>query len=248
MDGWLIGCGDDPLVAKIAREVGCHTVLYGIDTPVNWIAQDIAYDRQGCASYRAVYNNQDMGWFNLKVPGRHNIYNALAATASAWALGIPYDIIRDALFSYTGTHRRFEIIGTTRDGITVIDDYAHHPAEVKATLQAIDNFPHDKLWCVFQPHTYSRTKLLFKEFTEAFDNVDTVIVTDIYSAREKDTGEINARELADAIRTKGQNCLYIPSFENIASYLKDHAASGDIVLTMGAGNVNEVGKLLLAQA
>lgn len=243
--GYLIGCGDDPLVRRLVQDIHCHTVLFGIDTEAEWKASNLEYDELGCATYRAVYHEQDMGWFTLKVPGRHNVYNALAATASAWALGISEDIIKKALLAYTGAHRRFELKGTTHNGVKVLDDYAHHPTEVKATLQAASNLSHEKIWCIFQPHTYTRTKKLFLEFTEAFEGVDTLILADIYAAREKDEGDIHSKDLVRAIASKGQECIYLPSFEAITTYLREQTKTGDIVLTMGAGNIYEVGEQLL---
>lgn len=245
--GFLIGCGDDPLVVKLAKTVQCKTVLYGIEQEADWTAADIHYDAFGCASYRAVFRSQDMGWFRLKVPGRHNIYNALAAAAGAWALGISVDAIRPALSAYQGTHRRFEFKGRTDRNVLVVDDYAHHPAEIKATLEAAAHVPHDKLWCIFQPHTYTRTHKLFQEFSSAFKGADTLIVADIYAAREKDPGLVHARDLAAAAALQGQNSLYLPDFPSIIAYLQENAKDGDLVLTMGAGDIHEVGEALLGE-
>jgi UDP-N-acetylmuramate--alanine ligase len=159
-------------------------------------------------------------------------------------MGVPMDVIRDTLRSYNGTHRRLEFKGTAK-GVTIIDDYAHHPTEIKATLEAIKNYPHHKIWCVFQPHTYTRTKKLFHDFVHAFEGVDQIIITDIYAAREKDTGEIHSKDLALAISQDGQPCVYIQTFHHIADYLRKNVVQGDIVITMGAGDIYEVGEMLL---
>ena len=243
--GYVVGCGDDPLVSKLMKEAACRTVSYGIDNPADWTAQEITYDISGCASFLAGNNGKDFGRFELKVPGRHNIYNALASIAAADIMGIPADRIKSALLHYHGAHRRFEIKGKTGNQATIVDDYAHHPTEIKATIRAALNYPHNRLWCVFQPHTYSRTRKLFREFTEAFDGVDTLILADIYAAREKDTGEINSRMLAEAIAEKGRQCVYMPDFQEIEDYIRKYSRPNDLILTMGAGNINQVGDVLL---
>ncbi len=182
--GIIIGCADDPLVVRLMKETYHRKISFGIENKADWMAKDIKYDKEGHPSFRAVYKGQDMGRFQLNIPGEYNIYNALAASAAAWSIGVSVDIIRDSLASFKGTHRRFEIKGRLND-VTVIDDYAHHPTEVRATLHAARRYPHKKIWCVFQPHTYTRTDKLFYEFSESFIDADEVIVTDIYAAREK---------------------------------------------------------------
>ena len=239
--GYVIGCGDDPLVSGLMEQADCHTISYGIDHPADWTAREISYDQEGCASFMAVKNGKTFGTFGLKVPGRHNIYNALASIAAADVMGIPAGRIRHTLSLYHGAHRRFEVKGKTTNGATIVDDYAHHPTEIKATIQAALHYPHNRLWCIFQPHTYTRTKKLFREFTEAFQGVDTLILADIYAAREKDTGEISSRMLAEAISKKGQDCTYLPDFKEIEDTIRKRARTGDLILTMGAGNINQVG-------
>ena len=139
-----------------------------------------------------------------------------------------------------GAHKRFEYKGE-KDGVTVIDDYAHHPTEIKATLDTVKKIPHNKTYCVFQPHTYTRTKTLFNEFTEAFKDTDELILMDIYAAREKDTGLVSSDELGDAIRKTGLKCINVHSHDEAANYLKNKAISGDLILTVGAGDVVIVG-------
>ena len=134
------------------------------------------------------------------------------------------------------------------DDVTIVDDYAHHPAEIRATLEAVKNYPHNRIWCLFQPHTYTRTKMLFEDFVHALTGVDQVIITDIYSAREKDTGEIHSRDLAQSISRTGQACIYMQTFEQIVDYLKQNTSPGDIVITMGAGDIYKVGDMFLNTA
>jgi len=245
-NGYIIGFEDDPLVSQLLKEVNTRTVTFSIDKQANWMARNIKFNNKGCATYRAFYNGEDMGVFTLNVPGRHNVCNALAATAAAQALGISCDTIRESLASFRGTHRRFEIKGKMGD-ITIIDDYAHHPTEIKATLEAAKKYPHQKIWCIFQPHTYTRTQKLLYEFAESFLDADEVIITDIYAAREKDTGIVHSKDLAKAVLDGGCSCRYLSSFDDAVEFLKKNARPGDIVLTMGAGDIYEVGDRLLKE-
>lgn len=242
--GFVIGCSDDPLISKLLDEVHIRKISFGIENKGDWMAQDIKYNEMGYPSYRAVYKGQDMGRFDLNVPGKYNIYNALAATAAAYAIGISIDIIRDSLASFKGTHRRFEIKGSLKD-TTVIDDYAHHPTEIRATLHAASKLPHKKIWCVFQPHTYSRTEKLFDQFTESFVNADEIIITETFAAREKPSDGIASEVLANALVSKGHSCRYIPEFDQIVEFLRKNIQPGDIVLTMGAGDIFKVADKLL---
>ena len=243
--GYVIGCGDDPLVSRLMKEVNCHTVSYGINQPADWMAKDITFDNSGCASFRAVNGTRDLGIFSLKIPGRHNVYNALATIAACGIMGIPAETIRESIQKYGGTHRRFEVKGKTSNQATVVDDYAHHPTEIKATINAALNYPHNRIWCVYQPHTYTRTKKLFNEFTQAFNGVDFLIMADIYAAREKNPGDISSGMLADSISENGLKCLYMPEFDKIEEYIRQHSEPGDLIITMGAGDIYKVGDALL---
>jgi len=243
-DGYVIGFIDDPLVERLMGEVRCNTISFGLSKEADLYAENIEFDAKACASFEVINKGHSLGRFSLNVPGRHNIYNALATLASFKAMGLEAIEVNEALGQYTGTKRRFEYKGN-RNGITVIDDYAHHPTEIEATLSTAKNLPYNNIWCVFQPHTYTRTKKLFKEFVTALRGIDHMIITDIYSAREKDTKEIHSRDLSDAISNEGENCTYIPSFDEIADYLSKNAQPGDLVITMGAGDVHVVGERLL---
>ena len=178
------------------------------------------------------------------VTGDHNVSNALSAIATAELLGLSMDTIQKGLLSFSGTDRRFEYKGTI-DDVTIVDDYAHHPTEIKATLKAAKHYPHRKLWCVFQPHTYTRTKAFFQEFAEALSHADHVILADIYAARETDTLGVSSEALSDAIRSLGTDSHYFPSFAEIETFLKENWNAGDLVLTMGAGDVVKIGEDLL---
>ncbi|HZJ57568.1 MAG TPA: UDP-N-acetylmuramate--L-alanine ligase [Clostridia bacterium] len=237
--GVVIGCTDDPLVHKLLEDIHIRKISFATENPGDWVARDIGYDDMGHPSYRAVYKGQDMGRFQLQVPGHYNIYNALAATAAAWAIGISAEIIRDSLATFRGTHRRFEVKGSLND-ITVVDDYAHHPTEIKATLKAALKYPHKRIWCVFQPHTYTRTEKLFYEFSESFLDADEILVTDIYAAREKAIDGVNSENLAKEIHRRGKSARYMTSFHEAVDFLSQNARPGDLVLTMGAGDVFKV--------
>lgn len=242
-DGYLITCAEDKRAMKIADHIGCNVITYGISKG-DVTARYIGYDENGCAHFDVYRDDSFLLKAELNVPGRHNILNALASTCAALSLNISKEYIIEGLTNFKGTHRRFEIKGV-KDGVTVVDDYAHHPTEIKATLQAAKNYPHNKIYCVFQPHTYSRTKSLFEEFTKAFFDADELILADIYAAREKDTHEISSDMLGDKIRELGVCCKNFHSFEEITSYLRTKLASGDLLITVGAGDIYKVGEMYL---
>jgi len=240
-DGLLIGCAEDSRVMDIINQASCKTLTYGISKG-DFTADNITYDNLGHPSFSVLHNGKSLGNVKLSVPGEHNILNALASTACGFYLGLDFEVMASSLNSYSGTHRRFEKKGEV-NGVTVIDDYAHHPTEMKATIKAALNYPHKKLYCVFQPHTYTRTYTLFNEFTEAFYGLDKLILVDIYAAREKDTGLVNSKMLCNAVKEKGVNCQYAGSFEEAVSILKDELNPGDVVITMGAGDVFKIGDM-----
>ncbi len=230
----------------IISEAKGSVITYGIDTDSNWCAKNIIHNPDGTNSFDAVFQNKNMGRISLKIPGEHNILNALAACAAAVALGQKMRDIIQGLDNYTGVNRRFQTKGTYK-GITIVDDYAHHPTEIKATLAAAQNIRHKKLWCIFQPHTYTRLNALFDEFGNSFFDADEIIVTDIYSAREKDTGLVHSRDLVKRLNEKGNKAQYISSFEDIVTHIKSTAKEGDLLITMGAGDIYIVGETLIKQ-
>ena len=176
--------------------------------------------------------------------GRHNIANALSAIALAQYYHIDMDSIRKGLLAFEGTERRFELKGSF-NGVTVVDDYAHHPTEITATLTAAEKYPHKHLWCVFQPHTYSRTRALLKEFAQALSQAENVVLADIYAAREADPGDISSRTLQEELKKLGKDAYYFPSFEEIEKFLSEKCINGDLLITMGAGNVVSIGEDLV---
>ena len=238
-DGNVILNADDIDCLEVAKELECSITTIGINnTSADWIAKDIKLKPNGCYSFN-VTNNTESFDVNLNVVGYHNIYNSLCVIAAAKRYGIPSDIIISSLEEFTGASRRFEYKGTL-NGANIYDDYAHHPTEILATIKSALSVPHNKLWVVFQPHTYTRTYALFEEFKTTFTDVDELILTDIYAAREKDTGLISSQQLAIAINEISNNCTYISSFEKIKEFLKENVSNGDLVLTIGAGDVTNI--------
>lgn len=242
-DGLLIGCAEDFRVMDIINQASCKTLTYGINKG-DFTADNISYDREGHPSFEALHHGRSLGNVHLSVPGEHNMLNALACIACGFYLNLGFQVMASSLYSYSGTHRRFEKKGEL-NGVTVIDDYAHHPTEMKASIKSALNYPHKKLYCVFQPHTYTRTYSLFKEFTEAFYGLDKLILVDIYAARENDTGLVSSQMLCEAVKEKGVDCQYAGSFEEALSILKDELEPGDVVITMGAGDVFKIGEMYL---
>ncbi len=182
----------------------------------------------------------------LGVTGEHNIYNSLAAVAVARSLDIPMEVILRGLKRFTGTDRRFQKKGSV-NGFTIIDDYAHHPQEIAATIEAAKKYPHRKLWIVFQPHTYSRTAALLDDFAGALSQADEIVLADIYAAREKNTIGISSDDLRKHMLEQNTNVYYIPKFEDIEGFLLQHVEEGDVLITMGAGDIYKVGDDLLKQ-
>ncbi len=245
-DGTLIINADTPEYQSITEGLSCQVITYGLENNADYTASDITYDEFGHASFNVRYKGSDLGRCSLKVPGSHNVSNALSAVAAGRLLNLPWEVIAEGLLSFTGTDRRFQYKGTV-GGVTIIDDYAHHPTEIEATLKAAANYPHRKVWCVFQPHTYTRTKALLPEFAQALTLADHVVLADIYAARETDTLGISSEDLADRIRELGTLCEYFPTFDEIENFLLENCTQGDLLITMGAGDVVNIGEQLLGR-
>jgi len=243
-DGTLVVCSDNEHALNISKQVDCRVITYGIKNKADFYAKNIKYDSLGHPTFEVGLKGKKLGTFSLSIPGEHNVLNALASIAISHNAGIHMDTVKKSLKEFKGTYRRFDIKGT-RNNITIVDDYAHHPTEIKATLHAAKQFPHKKIWCVFQPHTYTRTKTLFDEFSEAFYDADQVIITDIYAAREKDTGLVKPTELVDSINKYSANAVYRNDFGSIADFIAKEAKPGDLVFTMGAGDVFKLGPMIL---
>ena len=184
--------------------------------------------------------------FELSVPGNHNVSNALACIGLCDSYGIEKSYIKSALKKYTGAERRFEYIGQF-NGVSVYDDYGHHPTEIKATALALKKKTYHHSWVIFQPHTYSRTKEHLDDFADALTYFDNIIVTDIYAARETNTYGVSSEDIVNKIKSLGRKAIYISNFDDIVSYVKEHAIKDDIVLTLGAGTVTKIAPMLVKQ-
>ncbi|ENZ00369.1 UDP-N-acetylmuramate-L-alanine ligase [Clostridium thermobutyricum] len=242
-DGYLIGYNGDKNVRGILEEAKCNTLSYGLED-ADVTARNIEFNNKGCATFTVNKKGEDLFTVSLNMPGTHNILNALSTICVGLIFNIPFEKIAEGLNECKGAHKRFEYKGEI-DGITIIDDYAHHPVEIQATLNTAKKIPHGKTYCVFQPHTYTRTKTLFDEFTTAFKDSDELILMDIYAAREKDTGLVSSDELGDAIRKTGLKCTNVHSHDEAVDYLKKVAKKDDMILTVGAGDVVIVGEKFL---
>ena len=229
---------------KITDGLNCKIVTYSETQEADYSATDITFDEWGNASFNLIIYGENKGRITLSVAGNHNVSNALSAIAVADLLGISLEQVQKGLLSFTGTDRRFQYKGE-RNGFTIIDDYAHHPTEIRATLTSIRNYPHREVWCIFQPHTYTRTKAFFHEFAEALSLADHVILADIYAARETDTLGVSSEALAEEIQTLGADAYYLPSFEAIENFVLKKCIHGDVLITMGAGDVVNIGESLL---
>ncbi|MEG0613487.1 MAG: UDP-N-acetylmuramate--L-alanine ligase [Clostridium sp.] len=244
-EGFLVCNLDDNNVKDILANHKCNIMTYGIQNG-EFTARNISYTPLGCGVYDLYRNDEMLFSIELSVPGEHNILNSLSAACTALALNISKDSIVNGLLNFRGTHRRFELKGS-KNNVTVIDDYAHHPTEILAHLNACKNYPHKDLYVIFQPHTYTRTITLFEEFSKAFDGVNNLILADIYAAREADTGIVSSTKLGDAIRARGVNAINYNDFDSIVSHLKSHTKEGDLILTVGAGDVYLIGEMYLSE-
>jgi UDP-N-acetylmuramate--alanine ligase len=246
-NGTVIAFDANPFVSSIINELESKVVTFGFSERCDFFATDIEFNNSGMPFFKLNHGGEILCTMQLAIPGEHNISNALAAFACCYGLGVPIESIVSTLEGYTGTQRRFDVIGVTEGGVTVVDDYAHHPTEIKATLKAAQNVPHKDLWCLFQPHTYTRTLALFDEFAESFDAADKIVMAEIYAAREKNIYKISSKELVSEIKRVHPNkeVYYFGNFEEIASFVANNAQSGDLVITMGAGDIYKVAEMIL---
>ena len=241
--GIIIANGQDANVAKIIRRLGkglrCET--FGLENNCNFYAENIALN-DGLYAFDVYYNNKLLGGTKISLPGKHNILNALAVIAMAINVGLEPERALELLPGFTGIERRLMLKGRF-EKITVLDDYAHHPTEIRASLAAIrQRYPSKQIWCIFQPHQYSRTRFLLDDFAESFKLADVTIVPEIYFVRDSDSArnEINAQMLVDRMQVNGTQALFIESFEAICDYLKNNVGPGELVVTMGAGDIWKV--------
>lgn len=242
-DGTFVACVDDPRVKALTDKSDLKVVTYGL-TGGEYSAADIEFDALGNAGFTVVRRGETLGSVQLSVPGMHNVVNALGAIAVSDHFGVSFPVLAKALHDFHNTRRRFEFYGE-RNGVKVFHDYGHHPNEIRATLDAATRVPHKKLFCVFQCNSYTRARTLFCNNVTCFTDADCVLVPDIYPGREKDTGIVHARDMVRAINKESDNAVYIPTFEEIRIYLDEHASEGDLVVTVGSGDVYRQTKKLL---
>nr|WP_297172597.1 UDP-N-acetylmuramate--L-alanine ligase [uncultured Agathobaculum sp.] len=238
--GLVVVNGDDPNAMRCVEGMDRTIRTFGLGAHVDVRAADIR-DENGYYRFTVLICGKEYAHVSLSVPGRHNMLNALACCAAAEFLGVSGAAAEKGLNQFTGSSRRFQLIGKMENGATVVDDYAHHPSEMEATLTTAREMGFDRILCAFQPHTYTRTKALFDEFVKALKLCDQAVLAPIYAAREQNTIGISSSDLAQEV----PGAIAFDTFEQIAAYLKQTAGPNDLVLTMGAGNINEVGSMLV---
>ena len=244
--GEAIICYDNSVAREVATLSKTKVISYAIDSCADFQAREIVYAPTS-TSYKLYGHDQFLDEIVLKVPGRHNVLNSLAAIVATEKMGIELQTIKKHLAEFNGAKRRFEI--KYKDAVlTIVDDYGHHPTEIKTTLKAALQTQPQRLICVFQPHRYTRTQLLFEEFVDAFVDCDLLVITDIYAAGENEISGISADKLVAAINKKfGKKVEYISEFEEISDKLLKTALPGDLIITMGAGNIYNVAEQLTAK-
>ncbi len=241
VDGIAVVNGEDRNVAAAARGAACEVQTFGTQDGCMWRATDLTAE-QGCYRFGVQFTGRSFCEIALRQPGMHNVFNALAACAMAYHVGLAPQQIADALGSFEGTLRRMTVKGTAR-GVTVVDDYAHHPTEVQVTLRALrDRYNPKRLVCIFQPHQHSRTRFLLNDFARSFSAADEVVVPDIYFVRDsvREMDYISSKDLVAQIRLQGGWAIYHKTFDEIIEHLQQSLTPGDLVVTMGAGNVWEI--------
>ena len=243
-DACLVINSDIKDYEKITNGLKCSVITYGENKNSHWQAKNITFDSNGYPSYKAYFKNQFMYDITLNVAGLHNVYNSLSVCALAHFYGLDKESIQQGLLNFKGTKRLFQCKGKF-NGVTVIDDYAHHPTEIEATIKTAKTQKINNLWCVFQPHTYTRTKALLDDFAKVLCKADKVLITDIYSAREKDTGQIHSKDLVTKINEMGKEAIYAQNFEFAKDYLTKNCQQNDMLITMGAGDVYLIGEMLI---
>lgn len=244
-DGILVYNADDENSKHISQNTKAKSITFGINsTNANFVAKNITFDKDGCASFDVYHNNVFYKTMKLSVPGKHNVYDALACIAFCDEFGIDKNDIKNALQKYTGVGRRFEYVGEF-NGAKVYDDYGHHPTEINATADALRKKVYNHSWVIFQPHTFSRTVEHLDEFAKCLTNFDNIIVTDIYAAREINTFNISSKDIVEKIEALGRKALYISDFDDIAEFLKRNVKANDVVLTQGAGTITKLAHKLV---
>ena len=243
-DGAIIINGEIENYKELVKDLPQKIITYGLTDTCDYYPADITYDEKACASFTVMHLGEKIMDVTLSVPGIHNVSNALAAIALSLELHLKEADICAGIRAFGGADRRFQYKGTV-NGITVVDDYAHHPTEIRATLTAAQKYPHKRLVLVFQPHTYSRTKAFLDDFADVLSMADLVVLADIYAAREQNTYGISSKDILEKLKEKGTDCFYFPSFSEIENFLSKNCINGDLLITMGAGDIVNVGEHLL---
>lgn len=245
-DGTIILNGDIENCMEIVEGLEPSVITFGTASTNDYYPANVQFNEKACATYDVMYQGTKLMTVSLNVPGMHNVTNSLAAIALAKEMKLFDENILAGLLAFGGADRRFQYKGCV-DGVTIIDDYAHHPTEIRATLTAAKNYPHDRLVLVFQPHTYSRTKAFLDDFADVLSMADVVVLADIYAAREKNTYGISSKDILEKLKKQGCECYYFPSFTEIENFLLKNCVNGDLLITMGAGDVVNIGEHLLGK-
>jgi len=244
--GFVVLCLDEPALQDIMPKLKKKIITYGLNGQADLQAIDIRH-RQHTSTFLVVHNGTDLGEVTLQIPGKHNVQNALAAIAVGLELGVPFENIAAGVAKFTGVFRRWEVKAEVK-GITIVDDYAHHPTEIKATLAGAKSGWRRRVVCVFQPHLYSRTRDFYDEFGRSFFNADVLVLTDVYPAREEPIQGVNGELIANAAKEFGHKQVhYVPDKKAVPAFLLSIVQPGDIVITMGAGDIWRFGEDFIAQ-
>ncbi len=243
-EGTLVTSADIEDWQELFAGLSCKVISFGLDHAADYTATNVSYNEYGCASFTPVAFGEKQPAITLGVPGRHNIGNALACIALCQDMGLGWEQIAAGLSAFTGAERRFEYKGKLGE-TTIIDDYAHHPTEIRASLAAAANYPHDRLVVIFQPHTYTRTQAFLDDFVEALSAADVVVMAEIYAAREDNIYGISSKDIQEKLAAKGVESYYFPTFEEIEKFIRKFSIKNDLLITMGAGDVVNIGEALL---
>lgn len=246
-DGFVVAYGDSENVTSTLKNSTSKIYYYGFKEKNDFVIKNLSFDENRCPNFEIYYKYKLLGVFKIKLLGRHNVLNASSAIVTSYLCGIDIKIIEENCKTFEGVNRRYEYKGVIKDNVLVYDDYAHHPTEIKATISTASENKKNRLITIFQPHTYTRTKALFDDFSSSFDDSDIAIFADIYAAREKDDGSINSKMLADAVSKRGVNAHYFSSFDEILNFLEANIEKDDLIFTIGAGDVYKIGEMLISK-
>ncbi len=232
--------GDDESALECTKNIKAKVISFGLSEKNDYFAGNINYNNLQHADFDVFYKNEKITHINLKVTGKHNVYNALAALIVCQKLGVTLEEIKSSLQNFTGAHRRFEFLGKI-NGVTVVDDFAHHPTELETTLKSTAKMGFNTVWAVFQPHTYSRTYMFLDDFVKALSNADKVIISEILPVRETNTYGVHSQDIV----SKMANATYIAEFDEISDYISNNTKDGDLVITLGGGNVYKCAEMIV---